>query len=67
MGNEIITMKWKYCNYPSKLCSKCHKIIDHIWHYFIYYKLKFNLHRNNIQLYALIKYKMLVTYLLESL
>jgi hypothetical protein len=34
---------------PLELCSKCHKIIDHIWHYLICYKLNFNLNRNNIQ------------------
>jgi len=67
MGNEIITMRWGYCNYPSKFCSKCHKIIDHIWHYLICYKLNFNLHRNNIQLHALIKYTMLITCFLECL
>jgi hypothetical protein len=42
-------------------------VIDHLWHYLICYKLNLNLHRNNIQLHALIKYTMLITYLLESL
>ncbi len=40
------------------------KIIDHIWQF---YKLNFNLHQNNIQLHALIKYKFFITYLLEFL
>jgi len=29
-------------------------VIDHLWHYLICYKLNLNLHRNNIQLHALI-------------
>jgi hypothetical protein len=41
--------------------------INQYWHYLICYKLSFNLHRNNIQLHGLMKYVMLITYILEFL
>jgi hypothetical protein len=41
--------------------------MDQYWHYLIFYKLIFNLLINNIQLHALIKHTMFITYLLEFL